>query len=169
MEKIQKVNLVDVQLGTPLNLASLYIHPFRSRLSPRLRVFTPIVGETMTKQQFKDECDVNNILKQYASTGIMPHVNKTNPTYLDLSNTETDYLQTMNQIYDAQDAFSQLPATVRKRFDNSPISFLDFAMDPKNADELVSLGLATKREPLGAGVSPAAGGSQPAGGSTPPA
>lgn len=37
-----------------------------------------------------------------------------------------------------------LPAQVRAKFSNDAAEFLDFVQNPKNADELVAMGLATK-------------------------
>ena len=37
--------------------------------------------------------------------------------------------------------FEELPATIRKKFENDPAKFLDFVNDERNADEMVELGL----------------------------
>ena len=42
--------------------------------------------------------------------------------------------------------FAALDAHVRKRFDNDPAKFLEFAEDPKNGQELVKMGLAVERK-----------------------
>ena len=39
-----------------------------------------------------------------------------------------------------------MPLEVRKRFNYDPSAFLEFAENPNNLDELVSMGLATKTE-----------------------
>ena len=45
------------------------------------RVITPITGESMTKQSFKGECDVNKIMAKFEKTGIIDHYAKYAPTY----------------------------------------------------------------------------------------
>lgn len=57
-----------------------------------------------------------------------------------------DY-QSAAQIYiNAQNQFNSLDAHVRKRFNNNPAEFLEFASDASNVDEMVKLGLATIRQ-----------------------
>ena len=58
-----------------------------------------------------------------------------------------DYRSAFDQVKRADAAFEALPSMVRKRFNHDPAEFLDFCMDPKNQDELVALGLATKGAP----------------------
>ena len=48
----------------------------------------------------------------------------------------------MNLIVQADQAFMELPADVRLRFNNDAGSFVDFASDPDNLDEMRELGLA---------------------------
>lgn len=171
MSKIQAVNLVDVSgpaIAALIAIKSTTL-PFRSRVSPRIRIVTPIIGESMTKQSFAEECDVNNILRSYAKNGIMPHVNSKPASYLDVSDFNPDYLSTMNLFLETEEAFSQLPALLRKRFQNDPIQFLQFASDPSNSDEMVKLGLATQKPGAPVAGNPAAGAPDPAGGGSAPA
>lgn len=99
----------------------------------------------MTKQSFKDECDINNIMKKYKNTGMLPEMIKTQPQYGDFSEV-SDYMESMNIVLKAQEQFQNLSADVRNRFQNDPALFLDFANDPKNGEEMVKMGLATKKE-----------------------
>jgi len=39
--------------------------------------------EGMTRQSFKDECDVNNIVKTFTQTGMINHIPRTQPQYGD--------------------------------------------------------------------------------------
>lgn len=160
MTNAKHVIIDGFDLPFSLNLTQFLYQPFRSRVTPRFRLITPMIGESMTKQAFRNECDINNILKTYANTGVITHLNTNQPSYMDLTNIDPDYLQTLNSINSASDSFLQLPALLRKKFDNDPLTFLSFVTNPANADELVNLGLATKKpEPIVAGVSPAASGS----------
>ncbi len=99
-------------------------------------VFT---GPSRTKQSFRDECDINNILRQFNVTGQLP-VGSVQPQYGDFSGI-TDYQSALNAVMAAQDSFLALPAKLRARFDNDPALFVEFASDEANRDELKALGL----------------------------
>ena len=60
---------------------------FRTGYSPQLRVSFETTGDSRTKQSFKNECDVNNILKNYNKTGVMPE-NHNPGEYRDLDGTD---------------------------------------------------------------------------------
>jgi phage internal scaffolding protein len=51
----------------------------------------------------------------------------------------------MNFIIQAQEDFALLPANVRKRFNNDPGEFFEFATNPDNYDDMVKLGLANPK------------------------
>lgn len=97
---------------------------------------------TMTKQSFKDECDINNIINRYNKTGLVDHVMKGEGKYGDFQDAE-DYLQSCQKVIEAQEAFQALPSHVRLSFQNDPYKFLVFALDPSNSGSLVKMGLAT--------------------------
>lgn len=113
----------------------------RSAFSPRDRVREAPDGETLTKQYFKDECDINLILARYNKTQVLEHVSSISGDFLDTS--PSDFQESMNLVLAAKADFALLPAEVRKRFGHSPREFFEFASDPSNSDELVKLGLAT--------------------------
>jgi phage internal scaffolding protein len=92
-----------------------------------------------TQQSFRDECDINNILRQFNVTGQLP-VGSVQPQYGDFSGI-TDYQSALNAVMAAQDSFLALPAKVRARFDNDPALFVEFASDEANKDERKALGL----------------------------
>lgn len=98
---------------------------------------------SMAQQHFKDECDVNNILRKYESTGLVTHVANGTPSYGDFSSV-LDYQQAQNILIEAQDAFVALPASLRKRFDNDPSLMLQFIENPDNREEAEKLGLLAK-------------------------
>jgi phage internal scaffolding protein len=92
-----------------------------------------------TKQSFRDECDINNILRQFNVTGQLP-VGSVQPQYGDFSGI-TDYQSALNAVMAAQDSFLQLPAKLRAKFDNDPALFVEFASDEANRDEMKAMGL----------------------------
>lgn len=119
---------------------------FRTAYGPRLEgtgyAFTK---PSLTKQSFKAECDINNIISRYNKTGMLDHVMKTGGRYGDFCDVE-DYHTSVLKVVEAQRMFESLPSTLRSRFANDPGNFLMFVQDPANVDEMVKLGLAVKRE-----------------------
>lgn len=116
------------------------VGPRRWRRSVQLN--TP--EDSRTKQSFKDECDINNILESYNRTGRLPDLIKENPQFGDFSDPLT-YQDALNTVLMAETQFNALDSDIRERFSNDPIKFLDFTSDPKNLPEMVTLGLATQR------------------------
>lgn len=111
-----------------------------------LRVITHLQKEDeKTNQSFKTECDINQIIKKYKTTGQITHLNSKTGRYMDVTNAP-DLKEALQTAIHAADAFNSLPATLRKRFSNDPQEFLQFLDDPKNADEAVQLGLLRKTE-----------------------
>lgn len=106
----------------------------------RVRLQSKIVGKSMTKQAFAAECDINNIMKRFEKDGILNHFNTFRGDYGDFTNCP-DYHEAQNKIILADSMFLTLPAKVRDRFQNNPGAFLEFVSDPKNKDEMKSLGL----------------------------
>lgn len=117
----------------------------------RTRVTTPSGGVSMTQQNFKDECDINNILRKHKKTGLIDHVSQFNGDYADLSE-PVDYQTALNIVIEAGEAFSTLPAGIRKMFNNSPQEFLEFADDENNAEKMQELGLLPKTTPADSSV-----------------
>jgi phage internal scaffolding protein len=94
---------------------------------------------TLTQQHFKDECDINNILRQFNITGLLPE-STLSPRYGDFTGI-TDYHSALNQVIAAEHEFMALPAQIRSRFDNDPAKLIDFLENSENIDEAVKLGL----------------------------
>lgn len=106
----------------------------------RLRVQVSCGDELITKQEFKDECDINNILTQYKQTGIIQHIQTQTPIYSELPD-EIDYQQSLNIMAQAQDAFSTLPSVVRRYFSNDPSQLLSALNNPDMRTTLEGLGV----------------------------
>lgn len=101
--------------------------------------------ETMTQQGDKNDSDINVIVARFRKTGQLPHNNKT-AMYGDFTNVP-DYRTAVEQVNAARDEFMKLPAKVRRRFDNNPAEFIEFATNPDNLDEMRKMGLAPTPEP----------------------
>lgn len=103
------------------------------------RVQTPVTQPSMTKQSFKDECNINKIMDKFQRTGALNHYAKHAPDYGDA--THTELADAMNIVANAETMFEELPASLRKKFENDPEKFLEFVQDEKNAEEMIKLGL----------------------------
>lgn len=130
---------------------------FRSREQRRVQEFFQLVDhktgvittpESMTKQSFVPECDINNILRSYRATGQINHIraNAAQGVYEDLPD-PIDYQTSLNILMEARDSFDSLPSAVRRRFGNDPREFLAFITNPANQDEAIAMGLATDTRP----------------------
>lgn len=97
--------------------------------------------KTLTKQSFRDECDINIIMERFGKTGELPE-NVRTPTYGDFTGL-TDFRQAMNAVVAARESFDAMPAPVRARFHNDPAEFVDFCSDEGNRDEIRQMGLMT--------------------------
>lgn len=120
----------------------------------------PTTGEilpTMTKQEFKDECDINNIVRQFSQTGMVSHISAkaAQGMYADLPD-GVDFQESLAIVEHGRLAFESLPSKIRERFDNDPALFLAFTSNEANLPELRELGLALP-EPISAPTAPAGG------------
>jgi len=104
------------------------------------RVYTKCSGGGLTKQSFRDECDINNILRKYQKTGLIEHVKRFNGQYGDFSDVK-GYQDSLNRIKAADEAFMSLPVDLRKRFHQRPAEFLEFVSNSVNRDEMLKMGL----------------------------
>jgi len=104
-----------------------------------------------TKQSFKDECDINVILRRFLKTGQLDLANRLEPRYGDCTGIE--FQNAVNTVAAAKSLFAELPAQLRARFENEPAKFLDFVQDDRNEDEARKLGLL--KEPVAAPPAPA--------------
>lgn len=115
--------------------------PYKSY--PRVQV---VFSEpSQTQQHFKDDTDINIILKRNPDITQCQYVNhRGQATYGDFSDV-AEYRDALDRVLEAEEQFAELPSDVRDRFANDPAQFLDFVLNPDNGDELVKMGLATSR------------------------
>lgn len=99
--------------------------------------------KSRTKQAMKQDCDINKIMKQHASTGLTTHLNSQSPLYGDFSNIP-DYQSAMNTVILAQDMFINLPSDIRAKFHNDPNELIKFMDNPENHAEAIELGIKKK-------------------------
>jgi len=101
---------------------------------------------SLAQQQFKDECDINNILRQFNVTGQLPEATLS-PKYGDFSGI-SDYKTALDRVIAADEEFMNLPATLRARFDNDASKLIEFLEDDQNRLEAEKLGLVDPKEDL---------------------
>lgn len=120
--------------------------PSRARVRERPRFQKAFTRPSRTKQEFKDECDINMLMKRYKATGLFPQYPDATPRYV--SNIGMpDFQEALEIVRVAESEFAALNSELRKRFDNDPAKFLAFVNDSANADELVKLGLREAPKP----------------------
>lgn len=97
-----------------------------------------------TQQQFKEECDINTIIRNFGLDLPIPE-NFNMAQYIDLADSVTDFHTAQNIVRMAAEEFMRAPANLRTRFDNDPQKMLDFLEDGKNREEAEKLGLLNPR------------------------
>ena len=95
---------------------------------------------TMAIQSEKNSCDINQIVNRYMKTGVMSNYRTDKPMYGDFSSA-VDYHDSVLRAQQAEDTFMQLPAQLRKRFNNDPGELIDFLANENNRSEAIKLGL----------------------------
>lgn len=103
------------------------------------------VGESLTQEQFAEECKINNILRSHDRNGVIDHIHRGNAIYGDFSNV-TDFSDALNQIKAAQSEFMNIPSEIREKFKNDAGEFFKFASNSENLDELRQMGLAIPKD-----------------------
>lgn len=100
--------------------------------------------EDMTRQEFKDETDINTILRRFNISGELPQ-NVRMPTYGDFEGI-TSYHDAANVMRAAEESFNAMPAEIRERFGNDPAAFVEFCEQPENLEEARRMGLVPAAE-----------------------
>lgn len=106
----------------------------------------PIGGPSLTRQEFADECDVNNIMQRYEQHLADPMRSVRQPVYYDFTQMPDSLMEAMAVMNSAHDAFMTLPASVRKEFENDAAMFADFASNPENLEQMRTWGLAPPKK-----------------------
>lgn len=104
--------------------------------------------ETLVRQEFRDEVDVNTILQRFGVGNLGAFVNP-RAMYLDLSGV-TDYDSAVEKVAEIEGKFLALPPEIREKFDNNPGKLME-AVDKMTTDEFEKL-LGTAPQPPVSGV-----------------
>lgn len=158
---------------TDKKTGTLALSQFVTAYGPKnkVKLFCPL-DENMTKQSFREECDINTIMGRYMRTGHLP-LNERQAAYLDVEAME--YRDALDIVIGARDAFSSMTSEVRTRFRNDPAELLAFVNDERNREEAVRLGILKAPEDVTApggtqvpGAAAAAASGAPGASATPP-
>lgn len=104
---------------------------------------------SLTQQEFKESCDINNILAKFSvqaqALGVDPSqlMPQDQGSYGDFSNLD-DFQTAQNKIAFLNDQFSNLPSSVRRKFGDDLNVFIGAISDPTRVDELGELGVWNK-------------------------
>lgn len=100
---------------------------------------------SLTVKSDKEDADINTIVRRFGLTGQIPS-NVRVPLSADFIDV-VDFKDAMNAIRSAQESFAEMPAEVRKRFNNDPELFVAYCTEVKdgqlaNLEDMRKLGLA---------------------------
>lgn len=97
---------------------------------------------SLTQQQFKDDCEIESLLKAHNLGQVMGILNNhgQQPLYADVSDIP-NFHDAQNHVARASEYFEGLPSDVRSRFNNSLSEFLTTLNDPGARDALTELGV----------------------------
>lgn len=97
-------------------------------------------GKTLTRESFRDECNINTIMAK-AQRGINVPINSKSPLFGDVSDIGTYHRMNL-RLQEINDEFIQsVPAEIRLRHGNDAGRFADWLQKPENKDEAINLGL----------------------------
>lgn len=105
---------------------------------------------SLTQQEFRESCDINNILSKFSvqaqALGVDPSLlmPQDQGTYGDFSQLD-DFQTAQNKIAFLNDQFSNLPSSVRRKFGDDLNTFINAVSDPSRVDELGELGVWNKQ------------------------
>ncbi len=102
-----------------------------------LKTKQPTYKDGRTKQAFKDETDINKILKRAQKTGTISHLNKYEARYGDF--TSFEFFDAQLQLSAGRTIFDDLPSEIRNEFNQSPADFFKYVNDPENKERLGEL------------------------------
>ena len=74
-------------------------------------------------------------MARFDRTGTISHVNKHEASYADYS--DFDYHENLQKLTKGREIFDELPAELRREFNQSPAAFFEFVNDPANKDDLL--------------------------------
>lgn len=109
---------------------------FRTAYGERIK--TAVVSfkndEGKTIQEQAAATDINYILERYNRTGLISHVNKHEAQYGEFK--EFDFQRNQNMIAQLTQTFEELPANVRRDFDDKVENFAEYIASQENIEDM---------------------------------
>lgn len=129
-ETEQSLFITEVPEGTPR---------VRNAFDPRIRVYVDFSEELdRTKQSFKDQQDIKNILKKFQETGILPEQTQ-NQVYGD--ELGLDFTERQQIMASVRSSYHGLDPEIQANFDSEE-DYIDALFTPERLPDLVAAGLA---------------------------
>lgn len=112
---------------------------------PNVHADTGEICKSLTRQEHKEECDINSILAKYERTGELPPGRQPRYVHCDA----LTFQESLAIVQRAEDAFNELPARIRDQYGNDPVRFLEAfeKRDPKLIEAALENGLISERSP----------------------
>lgn len=109
----------------------------------------PCTGESKTRQEFKDECDIHKKLELWRRAGINPLADASPGIYGDFYHLPEaeDFLAATKIVSHLTDAFSMLPGVLRQQLGNNPENLIHWLSDPENRSRAVEYGILDEPDP----------------------
>ncbi len=117
-----------------MKLAKLYAAQNKKLNRAQILALSPPIeyNDGRTKQAFKDETDINIIMKRAQVTGTISHINKHEARYGDFA--DFDFFEHALALNNAQNIFDDLPPEIRQEFHNQPQEFFEHVNHPDNVN-----------------------------------
>ncbi|WNK15111.1 MAG: internal scaffolding protein [Microvirus sp.] len=96
---------------------------------------------SLTQQHFTEDADINVIVRRFGLDKAPLPTEAIDPGFYGDFTNVPDLRTALELVRDAENKFMDLPAELRKRFDNSAAKMWHFVNDPNNADLAVKWGL----------------------------
>ena len=116
-----------------------------AKQKPRRPIVTDNQEPTMTKQALADNANINKLIKKHGITHVVQNMSNLEVIYGDI--TSHDLQEAMQMNIDAKAAFAEVPSEIRKKFGNDAGSFIDFATNPDNLQQMREWGMAPPPPP----------------------
>lgn len=107
----------------------------------RCHVYPEDSEEIRTKQSFKEDCDINAIVRKCSKGKMLTHVAKSPPQFGDFTTGGLDFRDSLHAVQEAQAAFMELPASIRAAHENDPAKLMEWLDDPANQKQAEEKGL----------------------------
>lgn len=112
------------------SIRSSKLHSFSNPSSSRVH---PSLGdESLTKQSFKQECDINFIVNRFTQTGQLPTSIRNDGQYGYVPN--MDLKDALDYVNELKDEFSSLTSEQQEMFDNDFVNYAQFLSDAEHID-----------------------------------